>query len=103
MIGRQAIKATKPGSILVNTARGELVDQPALTMALKSGHLAAAGIDVFGSEPVHPDDPLLMLDNVVLAPHLAWLTVETLDRSLAVVKENCRRLAASQELLHRVC
>ncbi len=103
IIGRQAIEAMKPGAILVNTARGELVDQSALASALQIGHLGAAGMDVFAREPVSPDDKILTFDNVVLAPHLAWLTMDTLDRSIGVAKENCHRLATDRELLHRVC
>ena len=92
----------KPGSILVNTARGGLVNEQALVEALRSGHLAAAGLDVFGAEPLPADHALLALPNVVLAPHLAWLTQETLERSLAVALENVRRLASGAALLHRV-
>jgi phosphoglycerate dehydrogenase-like enzyme len=102
IIDAAAIKRMKPGAIFVNTARGGLVDEPALVAALKSGHLRAAGLDVFSREPVNADNPLLTLDNVVLAPHLAWLTLETFDRSLAVAVENCRRLARGEKLLHRV-
>ncbi len=57
---------------------------------------------MFAAEPVDPADPLLALDNVVLAPHLAWLTGETLSRSLGVAVENCLRLGDGRELLHRV-
>jgi phosphoglycerate dehydrogenase-like enzyme len=92
----------KRGSILVNTARGGLVDERALIEALRSGHLAAAGLDVFASEPVQPDNPLLSLPNVICAPHLAWLTQETLERSIAVALENVKRLRAGTGLLHRV-
>jgi D-isomer specific 2-hydroxyacid dehydrogenase, NAD binding domain len=66
------------------------------------GHLRGAGLDVFAREPVSPHDPLLDLPNVVVTPHLAWLTTETLHRSLSVIAENCRRLAAGEPLLHRV-
>lgn len=94
--------AMKPGAVLVNTARGELVDEARLVQALASGHLRGAGLDVFAAEPVPAGSALLALPNVVLAPHIAWLTPETLVRSLAVARENCRRLAAGEALLHQV-
>ena len=78
------------------------MDESALAAALKSGHLRGAGLDVFAQEPVDPTNPLLALPTVVAAPHMAWLTPETLDRSLAVAFENCRRLADGEPLLNRV-
>lgn len=102
MLNRQRFGIMKPGAVLVNTARGGLIDEDALLEALESGRLAGAGLDVFASEPVDPGHPLLARDDVVLAPHVAWLTAETLERSLAVAVENCRRLAAGQPLLHRI-
>lgn len=92
----------KSGAILVNTARGGLVQEPYLIETLRSGHLAAAGLDVFSEEPLTADHPLLRLKNVVCAPHLAWLTQETLERSLGVALENVHRLRAGEPLLHRV-
>src|SRR5690606_27798055 len=97
-----AFAAMKPGAVLVNTARGGLLDEAALAAALGSGRLAAAGLDVFVDEPVDPGNPLLALDNVVVAPHVAWLTPETLARSLAVGVENCRRLRDDEPLLNQV-
>ncbi len=94
--------AMKRGSILINTARGELVNHRRLVEALQSGHLRGAGLDVFAEEPLPAADPILALPNVVLAPHIAWLTPETLARSLAVAYDNCVRLDAGQPLLHRV-
>ncbi len=97
-----AIARMKPGAVLVNTARGGLVDEPALIEALASGRLMAAGLDVFAMEPVDPANPLSALPNVVVMPHIAWLTPETLERSLGVALENCRRLSAGEALLNRV-
>lgn len=94
--------AMKRGAVLVNTARGELVDEARLVEALGSAHLRGAGLDVFAAEPVPAGNALLALPNVVLAPHIAWLTPETLVRSLEVARENCRRLAAGEPLLHQV-
>jgi phosphoglycerate dehydrogenase-like enzyme len=94
--------AMKKGAVLVNTARGELVDEARLVEALASGHLRGAGLDVFAEEPLPRGNPLLGLPGVVLAPHIAWLTPETLVRSLSVAHENCRRLAAAEPLLHQV-
>jgi phosphoglycerate dehydrogenase-like enzyme len=102
LIGAAAFAAMRPGAILINTARGELVDEAALEAALASGRLRGAGLDVFAQEPVDLKNRLLALPNVVLAPHMAWLTPETLDRSLAVAIENCRRLAAGGPLLNRI-
>lgn len=92
----------KRGSILINTARGGLVDEPALIEALKTGHLSAAGLDVFREEPAPADHPFVGLPNVVCAPHLAWLTQETLERSIGAAMENVRRLRTAQPLLNRV-
>ncbi len=101
-IDRESLALMKPGAILINTARGGLVDESALVAALQSGQLGAAGLDVFEAEPTPSDNPLFELDNVVLSPHVAWLTRETLERSIGVAAENCRRLAAGEDLLHRV-
>jgi phosphoglycerate dehydrogenase-like enzyme len=92
----------KRGAILINTARGGLVNQEVLTECLRSGQLAAAGLDVFAEEPPLSGDPVLSLPNVVCAPHLAWLTRETLERSLAAAAENVRRLKSGEPLAHRV-
>jgi phosphoglycerate dehydrogenase-like enzyme len=102
LIDAAALARMKPGAILINTARGGLVDEAALVAALRSGRLRAAGLDVFDPEPPAPDNPLFALPQVVLSPHLAWLTPETLARSLAVAVENVRRLESGDPLLHRV-
>ena len=102
MFDRARIARMKPGAILINTARGGLVEQEALIEALRSGHLAGAGLDTFAIEPADATNPLLALDTVVATPHVAWLTMQTFDRSLDLMTENCRRLASGEELLHRV-
>jgi phosphoglycerate dehydrogenase-like enzyme len=102
LIDAGAFARMKPGAVFINTARGGLVDQSALVDALGNGQLRAAGLDVYDQEPVGAGAPLLEMDNVVLQPHVAWLTPETLDRSLTVAMENCRRLRDEEELLHRV-
>jgi phosphoglycerate dehydrogenase-like enzyme len=102
MIDAAMIGRMKPGAVLVNTARGGLVDEAALVAALANGHIRAAGLDVFGQEPVATDNPLLALDNVVSLPHLAWLTPETLARSIDVAIENCRRLRDGEPILNQV-
>ena len=102
LIDGAALAAMKRGSVLINTARGPLVDEAALHDALMNGHLRGAGLDVFSREPAGTDAPLLRLPNVIVTPHLAWLTTETLERSLAVIAANCRRLREGEALLNRV-
>lgn len=92
----------KQGAVLINVARGELVDEDRLISALDSGHLRGAGLDVFAEEPLPADHPLLRQPNIVLAPHIAWLTPETLERSLDVAQDNCRRMQAGEDLLFQV-
>jgi phosphoglycerate dehydrogenase-like enzyme len=102
LIDAAALAAMRRGAVLINTARGPLVDEAALFQALTNGHLRGAGLDVFAREPVSANDPLLQLQNVVVTPHLAWLTTETLERSLSIITENCRRLRTVEPLLHRI-
>jgi D-3-phosphoglycerate dehydrogenase len=79
-IGAAELAAMKPSAVLVNTARGGVVDEAALTAGLREGRLAAAGLDVFEDEPPAPDNPLLSMDQVVLSPHIAGLTAECAER-----------------------
>ena len=102
LIDRDALASMKPGAVLVNTARGPIVDEDALADALRAGRLGAAGLDVFAVEPVPPGNPLLELDNVVLTPHVTWYTVDTMRRYLEVAVDNCRRLRDGLPLAHVV-
>lgn len=80
LIGRKELAAMKPGAVLVNTARGGIIDEDALITALRDGKLRAAGLDVFDDEPPAPENPLLEMDNVVLSPHIGGLTREGGER-----------------------
>lgn len=76
LIGEGDLRVMRKDAILVNTSRGPIVDEEALCRALKEKRIGAAGLDVFGEEPLNPDSPFLTLDNVVLAPHIAGSTRE---------------------------
>jgi phosphoglycerate dehydrogenase-like enzyme len=94
MIGRNEFALMKPGSIFLNTARGPIVDEEALVEALASGRLAGAGLDVFEVEPLPPGHPLTRLENVVLTPHSAGVTPETLEAGLRMALENVENFLA---------
>ena len=103
LIDWPALRRMKRRAILINTARGEIVDQGALVEVLRSGHLGGAGLDVFEEEPLTDLRALSSCPSVTLSPHVAWLTQETIERSLVVSRENCRRLKEGRPLAHRVC
>jgi phosphoglycerate dehydrogenase-like enzyme len=102
MIHAGVIETMKPGGVVINTARGGLVDYEALYRALVSGRLRAAGLDVFDAEPATVAHPLFQLPNVVVTPHIAWLTAETLRRGLGVFHDNCRRLRDGEPFVNRL-
>lgn len=91
MIGAEELLKMKPTSILINTSRGEVVDEAALLSALRSGHIAAAGLDVFENEPLPSNGPFLGLKNVLLTPHIAFLSEESLDECTSVTLDNIRQ------------
>lgn len=88
LLDAPALARMKAGAILVNTARGGIVDETALAAALREGRLAAAGLDVFEREPVDPASPLLRLPNVVLAPHIGSASVGTRERMARMAADN---------------
>ena len=94
-VSRACIEAMKPGAILVNTARGALVDEAAMIDALQSGHIRHAGLDVFNIEPLPADHPLTKLPNATLSAHSAFRTPEASENLIAAAWEHCRRIAKS--------
>jgi D-3-phosphoglycerate dehydrogenase / 2-oxoglutarate reductase len=92
-LSRERIKAMKQGAILINTARGAIVDEAAMIEALKSGHLRHAGLDVFNIEPLPSDHPLAKLPNVTLSAHSAFRTPEASENLIHAAWEHCRRIA----------
>jgi glyoxylate reductase len=101
MLSGREFRAMKSGAILINTARGEVIDQRALYEALASGHLAAAALDVTSPEPIAPDDPLLSLPNVILTPHIGSASHATRLRMAQIAVANIRDVLAGR--LPRYC
>ena len=95
LIDKEALAKTKPGVIIVNAARGGLVDEAALAEAVSSGHVRAAGIDVFAKEPC-TDSPLFELPQVVVTPHLGASTTEAQDRAGTDVAESVKLALAGE-------
>jgi D-3-phosphoglycerate dehydrogenase len=102
IINATTLKMMKPGAVLINTARGPLVDEPALTASLQSGQIAGAALDVFEVEPLPLDSPLMKMDNVMLAPHntnsspsawerVHWSTIRNLLESLGLDSRDLSR------------
>ena len=88
MIGAAQLAKMKPSAILINTARGSVLDQAALVDALQEGRIGGAGLDVFEIEPLPPDDPLLKLNNVVLLPHIGSASIATRTKMAVLAAEN---------------
>ena len=91
-LSRQRIATLRPGVILVNTARGALVDEQAMIDALESGHIRHAGLDVFNIEPLPADHPLTRLPNVTLSAHSAFRTPEANENLIGAAWDHCRRI-----------
>jgi D-3-phosphoglycerate dehydrogenase len=93
LIGRDALSQMKPGAILVNVSRAELVDYASLLEALNAGHLRGAGLDVFPKEPTDPGDPLLNHKYVVATPHMAGSTIDAYRTAIEACVANLARVA----------
>ena len=95
-LSRERIATMKTGVILVNTARGAMVDEAAMIEALKSGHIRHAGLDVFNIEPLPADHPLTSLPNVTLSAHSAFRTPEASENLIHAAWEHCRRIVSKK-------
>ena len=102
LIDEAALRAIKPGAMLLNVARGAVVDEPALVRALQQGWIAGAGLDVFEAEPLPADSPLWAMPNVIITPHVAGLTPHYHDRIMDLFAQNLRRYLAGEPLLNQV-
>ncbi len=102
LIDAAALAKMKSTAILINTARGPLVDEAALAEALRSGSILGAGLDVFGVEPPPPDHPLFEYPNVVLTPHISAGTVDALRAKMDACFANMRRIVAGVEPFDRI-
>ena len=94
LVSKARLSAMKPSAFLINTARGGLVDEAALRVALDSGKLAFAALDVLSSEPPTADNPLLTARHCVITPHLAWSSLPARQRLLSITVDNVRALLA---------
>lgn len=99
LIGEGALARMRPEAILINTARGELVDEPSLALAIQTGRIAGAGLDVLSKEPPPADHPLVALENVVITPHTAGPTWESWPRRYANAYANVARVARGEKPL----
>jgi D-3-phosphoglycerate dehydrogenase len=88
LLGEKQIDAMKKGVVIVNTSQGKVFDEKALAAALRSGKIAAAGLDVFAEEPPAKDNPLFQLDNAVFSPHVGFNTVEAAKRCTSICIDN---------------
>lgn len=102
MIDAAALVAMKPGAVLINIARGDVVDEQALAAALEKGTIAGAALDVFSTEPLTPDSPLWKLTNTIISPHVSGFTPQYDERATDLFAENLRRFIAGESLLNLV-
>lgn len=100
LLGREALALLPRGAVLVNTARGGIVDEDALAEALASGHLHAAGLDVYGREPLPQSSPLRTLPNIVLLPHIGSASLATRSRMASLAVDNLRAALAGERMPH---
>jgi glycerate dehydrogenase len=98
LVDSRRLEMMKPTAFLINTSRGALVDETALAEALNAGRIAGAGLDVLGSEPPQPDNPLLRAKNCYITPHIAWATRAARQRLLQTAIENIRAFLTARPI-----
>ena len=91
MINKETLSLMKPSAFIINTARGALIDEKALIEALKNGTIAGAGLDVQENEPPEENNPLYIMDNVILTPHMGWKGLETRKRLVSILANNIKK------------
>ena len=96
LIGKDELAMMKPTAFLINTARGALIDEPALIDALEERRIGGAGLDVQETEPPVWDNPLYILDNVVLTPHMGWKGLETRQRLAGIIRQDIEGFFAGE-------
>jgi glyoxylate reductase len=102
LIGSEELRKMKPGALLINTARGPVVDQDALVEALQSDILAGAGLDVTDPEPIDPDHPLVHLENVIVTPHIASASIGARNKMAELTAANLLAGLRGEQLPHPV-
>ncbi len=102
LIGEAELSRMKPDAYFINVGRGRTVDEAALVRALQEGRIAGAALDVMETEPLPEESPLWEMENVIITPHVAGLSPYTMNRIMALVAENLRRLAAGEPLRNLV-
>lgn len=96
MIDRKAIEKMKPGAIIINNARGQLIQEQDLADALNSGKVGAAGLDVVSTEPIRADNPLLKAKNCLITPHISWAPIECRKRIMECTVNNIKSYMAGK-------
>jgi len=102
LVSAEVLSAMKPTAVLVNVARGLVVDEPALIEVLKAGKIRGAGLDVYWEEPLPPSSPFWRMPNVIACPHVAGFSPHYLKRAMTLFAENLRRYIAGEPLLNVV-
>ena len=102
LIDAAALKAMKSDAVLINVARGDVIDQQALIDALQQQQIRGAALDVFTPEPLPPDNPIWTLPNIIQSPHIAGLTPHYFERTTELFAENLRRFISGEPLLNQV-